>query len=337
MSNLQYNFPHEDGESLDKFYGNPRGRNGRASPSWEKANLVKWTPPYPLFYSEHHAPLHTLLVHKLCVPTFDLAFKQVLGHFGAEGVKRNRLDICGGTYNFRPMRGGSRLSAHAYGIAIDMDPDHNPFPHRWITDGLNMDFVNIMMESGFWWRGYHGDIDPMHFQCAYRGTKPDEAANPVAVHEPLHPAEDPHPAAIVHPADHSIPATIYNFFVDNGFTKEQACGIVANVQAESGFDINNVGDGGLARGLFQMHPDRRNVIWEGSHHDMKHGDITEQCKGALWELQHVELLAHRKLKDAETAFQAGYNMCRYYERPASHLEWTKRGQIAVKWFNHFNS
>jgi len=341
MSELQYSFPHEDTEALNHFYGDPRGRNGLVSTSWYKDNITKWTPIYPMFYSEHNVPLKTLLVHKLCVPTFDKAFGNVLKHFGIDKIKELRLNISGGTYNYRLMRGGSRLSVHAYGIAIDMDPNYNPFPHPWHSGGINIDFANIMMEAGFWWRGYHGDIDPMHFQCAYRGVKPQEAAaNPVATNEhvePPHPAEDPHPPVLVHPADHSVPGTIYNFFVSNGFTKEQACGIVANVQAESGFDINNVGDGGLARGLFQMHPDRRNVIWEGAHCDMKHGGIEEQCKGALWELQHVELVALRHLKAAETAFDAGYNMCRWYERPASHLEWTKRGRIATKWYTHFNS
>lgn len=398
MSLAQYAFPHEDSESLNQFYGNPRGRNGLVSQSWYKENIVKWEPPYLFFFSEGHVRLRTLLVHRLCVPTFDKAFSDVLKHFGPSGIDQHRLNICGGTYNFRAMRGGSRLSVHAYGIAVDMDPQHNPFPHPWTSHGINIDFVNILQEAGFWWRGYHGDIDPMHFQCTYRGQKPADVpvVPPIVVanvanvvvnvvsapvanvadeiqtadtadddtvievktvetidtietikhphHHPgntqpvpaPHPAVDPRPIAAVHPEDNSIPGRIYNFFTANGLTKEQACGVVANVQAESGFDINNVGDGGLARGLFQMHPDRRNVIWDGAKHDMKHGDIEEQCKGALWELQHVELHAYGKLKEAETPYQAGYNWCRYYERPASHLEWIKRGRIAEKWYHHFN-
>jgi hypothetical protein len=344
MSKEQYAFPHEDSVSLDKFYGNPRGRNGRVSSTWYKNHIVNWKPPYPIFYSDGHQPMRMLLVHKLCVPAFDGAFTEVLNHFGPDAIKEKHLDICGGTYNYRNMRGGSRLSVHAYGIAIDMDPENNPFPHRWTEDGIDLDFVKIMEKHGFWWRGHHGDIDPMHFQCTFRGQKPEglESANPVEpatnddTVDPHYHATDPIPPVLVHPEDHSIPGTIYKFFCEHDLTPAQACGIVANVQAESGFDINNVGDGGLARGLFQMHPDRRSVIWEGARCDMKHGNIEEQCKGALWELHHVELHAYRKLKQAETPFVAGYNMCRYYERPASHLEWIKRGRIAEKWFHHFN-
>ena len=66
------------------------------------------------------------------------------------------------------MRGGSRLSVHAWGIAIDMDPARNPFPARWREGMLNPDFADILEKHGIWWRGRPGDNDPMHFQCAWR-------------------------------------------------------------------------------------------------------------------------------------------------------------------------
>ena len=45
------------------------------------------------------------------------------------------------------------------------------------------------------------------------------------------------------------------FFISKGWTKEQAAGIVGNLQAESGKDLktNAVGDGGRAIGAFQLH------------------------------------------------------------------------------------
>jgi hypothetical protein len=164
----QKKWPHEDTAALDAFYGDPRGRNGLVSPTWYSNNIIRWTPPYNMYYSEGHVPLKTLLIHKKCKPAFDAAFTEVYNFFKVDGVVEQRLNISGGTYNFRLMRGGSKLSVHAYGIAIDMDPEHNPFPHHWTPNGISKDFVAIMEKHGFYWRGTNGDIDPMHFQLTYR-------------------------------------------------------------------------------------------------------------------------------------------------------------------------
>src|SRR5262249_3255963 len=46
-----------------------------------------------------------------------------------------------------------------------------------------------------------------------------------------------------------------------GWTPPQACGILANIQAESSFDFKNTtGDGGQAHGLCQWHEDRRKIF-----------------------------------------------------------------------------
>ena len=51
--------------------------------------------------------------------------------------------------------------------------------------------------------------------------------------------------------------------------------------------------------LFQMHPDRRSTIQNATGIDMVQGSVLDQCKGVFWELQNVELVAYRKLKEAE--------------------------------------
>lgn len=164
-------WPHEDVSSLNEFYGDPRGPNGQANPHWEAANLVPWTPPYPLFYSDgNHTPMRHLRVHAKALGTFNAAFSDVLNHFGLAAIQKLRLDTTGGTYCYRVERGGSRLSVHSWGCAIDMDPGHNPFPHPW-QPGRGMidpDFARILQLRGFTWRGRVGDDDPMHFQLATR-------------------------------------------------------------------------------------------------------------------------------------------------------------------------
>lgn len=162
-------FPHEDSVNLNKFFGDPRGRNGQVSRKWYSENIVKWTPPYPLFYSDgKRTPLRTLLLHKKVVPVYTAAFTEVKQQFTPEEIKENHLNICAGTFNYRPMRGGSRLSVHSWGIAIDIDPARNPFPSTWREGMLNHEFADILEKHGLWWRGRKGDNDPMHFQAAWR-------------------------------------------------------------------------------------------------------------------------------------------------------------------------
>jgi hypothetical protein len=161
-------WPHEDIPALNAFYGDPRGSNGQASSLWEEANLVLWEPPYPMFYSDGKmTPMHHIRIHKKCLSTFDMAFRSVLVTMGYDKIKQLRLDITGGAYCYRLERGGSRLSVHSWGCAIDMDPGHNPFPTHWKPGMIDRGFADIMTTHGFCWRGVDGDIDPMHFQLAH--------------------------------------------------------------------------------------------------------------------------------------------------------------------------
>lgn len=159
-------WPHEDLGALNAFYGDPRGRDGEASLIWQDANLVMWVPPFPLFYSDaDKTPLHHLRVHRKCLATFRAAFGDALETLGHAYLMTHRLDISGGAFCFRTERGGSRLSVHSWGCAIDIDPGHNPFPHRWIgPPQIDQKFTEILKKHGFCWRGEGHDIDPMHFQ-----------------------------------------------------------------------------------------------------------------------------------------------------------------------------
>jgi hypothetical protein len=42
-----------------------------------------------------------------------------------EKIKALQLDDFGGCFNYRKMRGGTQLSLHSWGVAIDLDPDRN--------------------------------------------------------------------------------------------------------------------------------------------------------------------------------------------------------------------
>jgi hypothetical protein len=69
----------------------------------------------------------------------------------------------GGCFAFRPKRTGVKLSAHSWGIAIDLNIVNNAQGSPGDTDtGL----IDIFRENGFEWGGdWSGKThDPMHFQ-----------------------------------------------------------------------------------------------------------------------------------------------------------------------------
>jgi hypothetical protein len=152
----------------DSFYGNPRGANDEASASWEANNLVRIEPPYQLFYDGQ--PIKSIRVHKKCADAFMHVFGAIKTAVNGDPA---RLAECGasafgGSYNYRLMRGGHRLSMHSYGCAIDLDPARNGF-HDTSPHFLRYPFViKAFEDAGATWGGrWSGrSCDGMHFQFA---------------------------------------------------------------------------------------------------------------------------------------------------------------------------
>ncbi len=80
------------------------------------------------------------------------------------------LEKLGGSYNRRKIAGTDRLSAHSFGIAIDLNP---AFARYWRWDQNRTDFrpeefpiqiVEIFERHGFIWGGKWSHYDSMHFE-----------------------------------------------------------------------------------------------------------------------------------------------------------------------------
>ena len=97
----------------DSFYGNPRGRNGHASPSWEAANLVFIAPPFKMHFGAQ--TVSRFRIHHKCAASLGRVLAAI---WKAAGEDQARIDdwgvsSFGGSYNFRLMRGAHHLSMHA--------------------------------------------------------------------------------------------------------------------------------------------------------------------------------------------------------------------------------
>ena len=157
----------------DTFYGNPRGRGGAVvSPSWYKDNMVLLVPPFKMNMDK--IKITRFPVHKKCKDAFMAWLEKVWENAGKDQKVINDwgMNVFSGSFNYRPMRGGTRLSMHSYGAAIDFDAPRNAFhdstPHfELVKTQVVKPFTDL---GGVWGGDWSGrSVDGMHFQFARVG------------------------------------------------------------------------------------------------------------------------------------------------------------------------
>jgi hypothetical protein len=135
-------------------------------------NLVTLQSPYPLRIAwDTKTSVSHFAIHEKCHDPALRVMQRVLNAYqGVENLQRLGLDLFGGCYMNRMKKGGNTLSMHAWGIAIDWDPEHNQF--RWGANKARMDdpeydkFLDLWAEEGFLSLGRAANYDWMHVQAA---------------------------------------------------------------------------------------------------------------------------------------------------------------------------
>jgi hypothetical protein len=104
------------------------------------------------------------------------ALKSVIGKLTALLERKPKLKKyvfpVGGTFNWRAIAGTKRLSPHAFGIAIDLNPGRGAY-WRWEKSSYNIlelrqdypfEIVSLFEDHGFIWGGKWFHYDLMHFE-----------------------------------------------------------------------------------------------------------------------------------------------------------------------------
>ncbi|HXQ97493.1 MAG TPA: M15 family metallopeptidase [Candidatus Limnocylindrales bacterium] len=138
-------------------------KDGSLDPRWQADFLARATLPFALKLSwDLETSVTQMTCHKKLIDVFADVFERIL----SAGLQA-KVQTLGGCFSFRAQRTGSKLSTHAWGIAVDLNPTTNA---QGSAGDMDAGIVEIFRAAGFTWGGdWQGKRrDAMHFQFCSR-------------------------------------------------------------------------------------------------------------------------------------------------------------------------
>lgn len=143
-------WPESDQASLREFYGAPGNEN----------NLVGMSVPEGVIVKYEGRQVQTIRCHRKVAASLGRALVEV------SKVAPGVLLEYAGCFNDRAIRGGTSPSLHAYGAAIDFDPDSNANRQQWPTSAtMPLAVMECFAREGWLSAGAFWGRDAMHFQA----------------------------------------------------------------------------------------------------------------------------------------------------------------------------
>ena len=157
--------PTQDSAALNAYFGEPRE---------DYPHLTAIRTPYEMRLSWQRSQKVTKIsCHKRIAEPLLAALESLLEAFGRDGIIEHGLDLYAGVFNHRKIRGGSKKwSLHAYGAAIDLNPDANGWSTPWRVDRIGEPgfasmptlAIECFEKQGFLSGAREWGRDAMHFQ-----------------------------------------------------------------------------------------------------------------------------------------------------------------------------
>ena len=151
-------WPEENESALIAYYGQPG----------EKLTTIELPYRHRLAW-DLNTRVNRTTCHEKVAESLQRVLKRVLEQYGMDRIRELRLDRYGGCFNKRKKRGGTSWSMHAWGIALDYDPDRNKL--KWGRDRATF----ARPEYDQWWQcweeegwtslGRARNFDWMHVQA----------------------------------------------------------------------------------------------------------------------------------------------------------------------------
>lgn len=145
--------------NIMKTYGQPG----------DEKNMTIITTPFPLVIAwDTKITTTKMKIHKLAADSMKAILKELLDTYGLAEIQRLGINLFGGTYNFRQMRGGTEWSVHSWALAIDLDPSRNGLKATSKTAQFAKPeykkMIDIFYKYGWYSLGREKNYDWMHFQ-----------------------------------------------------------------------------------------------------------------------------------------------------------------------------
>lgn len=157
--------PKDTTAALNAFYG-------QADPDGRYLTWFRFPYDNIRLYGRKGSPLNDMdedgrdehRCHKAIKDRLEAALMEIYETLGEERFEKEGWNIYSGCFNYRKKRGGSSLSTHSWGIAIDVFSDGNPYASSETT--FSGEAIDIMEKHGFLSGGRAWNKDFMHFQAA---------------------------------------------------------------------------------------------------------------------------------------------------------------------------
>ena len=138
-------------------------------PNQQGSYLTTIQLPFPMRLAwDKKTSVTKMRVHKKAAQDFINVFNELLAVYGLAKIQALGIDLFGGCFAFRAMRGGSDYSRHSWGIAIDLDPERNQLKETSKTARFARQeykpMIDIFYKHGFISLGREKNYDWMHFE-----------------------------------------------------------------------------------------------------------------------------------------------------------------------------
>lgn len=126
--------------------------------------------PFPLRIAwDLKSKVTKMTVHKLEEAHVQAIFTELMQVYGYDKLTKLGIDIFGGCYNFRKMRGGTDYSRHSWAIAIDLWPEMNQLKMKageaLFSKPEYAPMIHIFEKHGWHSLGKEKNYDWMHFDA----------------------------------------------------------------------------------------------------------------------------------------------------------------------------
>lgn len=146
------------------FYGNPH------HPNFEDEHIVSVPCPWHLVYEGKPIHNNAIRINRKCSESLTRVLSATWNilHQDQSAVEALRYHKYSGSFVVRPKRGGSTLSMHAFGAAIDWDDEDNVHHSQRHLFNNDSPLIQQFKAEGWIWGGdWHAfSVDAMHVQAA---------------------------------------------------------------------------------------------------------------------------------------------------------------------------